>query len=55
MKTTDTALRPMSGSIRVLGQDPRDNTALRRCIGYLPGEFLAVPSPTAWTGPVFFT
>lgn len=40
------ALRPTSGSIRVLGQNPRDNTALRRHIGYLPGEFLTVPSLT---------
>lgn len=40
------ALRPTSGSIRVLGQDPRDNTALRQRIDYLPGEFLTVPSLT---------
>ena len=32
-------IRPSSGSITVLGQSPREGgAALRRCIGYLPGE-----------------
>ena len=32
-------VRPSAGSVRVLGQDPRDGgAALRRRVGYLPGE-----------------
>lgn len=33
-------LRPSSGSVRVLGQDPRGNPALRAQIGYLAGDFV---------------
>ncbi len=32
-------VRPTSGTLRVLGADPRDNAALRRRIGYLAGDF----------------
>lgn len=31
-------LRPTGGRVSVLGEDPRGNPALRRRIGYLPGE-----------------
>ncbi len=31
-------LRPTAGRVSVLGEDPRGNPALRRRIGYLPGE-----------------
>jgi ABC-2 type transport system ATP-binding protein len=34
-------IRPTSGTVRVLGRDPRaDGVALRRRIGYLPGDFV---------------
>jgi ABC-2 type transport system ATP-binding protein len=33
-------LRPSSGTVRVLGQDPRANPGLRRDIGYLAGDFV---------------
>jgi ABC-2 type transport system ATP-binding protein len=34
-------IRPTSGTVRVLGRDPRaDGAALRRRTGYLPGDFL---------------
>jgi ABC-2 type transport system ATP-binding protein len=32
-------IRPTSGSLRVLGADPRGNAGLRRRIGYLAGDF----------------
>ncbi|WP_329560535.1 ABC transporter ATP-binding protein [Kitasatospora sp. NBC_01266] len=32
-------IRPTSGSLRVLGADPRDNTRTRGRIGYLAGDF----------------
>lgn len=40
-------LRPTSGSIRILGKDPRKSGAdLRQHIGYLPGEFITTPHQT---------
>jgi ABC-2 type transport system ATP-binding protein len=33
-------IRPTSGSVEVLGANPRDNAALRRDIGYLAGDFV---------------
>src|SRR5207237_5303782 len=34
-------IRPSSGRVEVLGRDPRhDGVALRRRIGYLPGDFI---------------
>src|ERR1700743_3212269 len=32
-------IRPTSGTVRVLGADPRDNAATRGRIGYLAGDF----------------
>jgi ABC-2 type transport system ATP-binding protein len=34
-------IRPTAGSIRVFGDDPRDNAGVRRRIGYLAGDFVA--------------
>jgi ABC-2 type transport system ATP-binding protein len=33
-------IRPTSGTMRVLGADPRDNAGLRNQIGYLAGDFV---------------
>ena len=33
-------IRPSSGTVRVLGQDPRANPGLRRDLGYLAGDFV---------------
>jgi beta-exotoxin I transport system ATP-binding protein len=33
-------IRPSSGTVRVLGQDPVANPGLRRDLGYLPGDFV---------------
>ncbi|WP_243228698.1 ABC transporter ATP-binding protein [Microbacterium sp. CIAB417] len=39
LRTLVDIIRPSSGSVRVLGEDPRHaGTALRRRIGYVPGE-----------------
>jgi ABC-2 type transport system ATP-binding protein len=34
-------IRPTAGSIRVFGEDPRDNASARGRIGYLAGDFVA--------------
>ena len=40
-------LRPTEGQVWVLGEDPRGNAALRRRIGYLPGELSLYDDLTA--------
>jgi ABC-2 type transport system ATP-binding protein len=39
-------IRPSAGQIRVFGASPRDNAAIRRRVGYLPGDFLVNPRLT---------
>jgi beta-exotoxin I transport system ATP-binding protein len=40
-------IRPSSGAVRVLGQDPTANPALRRDLGYLAGDFVVNGRQTA--------
>ena len=39
-------IRPTAGEIRVFGAIPRDNTAIRGKVGYLPGDFVVNPRLT---------
>ncbi|MFC6318186.1 hypothetical protein [Corynebacterium gerontici] len=43
-------LRPTSGRVEVLGRDPRrEGVAIRRQVGYLPGEIHLDPRQNAQT------
>ena len=57
LRTLATAIKPGSGSLRLLGYDPSNNgerRAFRRGLGYLPQQFGYYPSFTVWEFVEYF-